>query len=115
MKPRKALTGTIRQLGATPIHVLLTEEDGVLVARCLDFSVSSHGDNEQDALASLSDSILDYLDYAIEHNALNDILDPDDEQYWKMFEELRLQNELEHIRASLTSLTLSPPLEINYA
>jgi hypothetical protein len=94
MKPRKTLSGTIRQLGATPIHVLLPEEDGVLVARCLDFSVSSHGENKQNALTSLSDSILDYLDYAIEHNALNDILDPEDEQYWRMFAGFRQQTSL---------------------
>ena len=57
MKPLKVLTGTIKSLRNLYLHILLTEEDGVVVARCLDFSVSSHGDNEEDALASLSDSI----------------------------------------------------------
>ena len=29
------------------LHVLLTKEDGVIVARCLDFTVSSHGEDQK--------------------------------------------------------------------
>lgn len=54
MKPLKALKGYIKNLDNFELHILLTKEDDVIVARCLDFSVSSHGDNEKDALASLS-------------------------------------------------------------
>ncbi len=65
MKPLKALTGMVNNLPGLNLHILLTEEDGVIVARCLDFSVSSHGKNEEDALASLSGSIADYVVYAV--------------------------------------------------
>jgi hypothetical protein len=34
------------------LHVLLTKEDDVTVARRLDFSVSSHGEDEKKALAA---------------------------------------------------------------
>ena len=58
----KALIGSIGNIPFLRLHILLTEEDGVTVARCLDFSISSHGENEEDALDSLSGSIMDYLD-----------------------------------------------------
>lgn len=32
------------------LHVLITNEDDVIVARCLDFTVSSHGEDEKDVL-----------------------------------------------------------------
>jgi len=38
------------------LHVLLTQENDVVVARCLDFTVSSHGENIKDALNSLLNS-----------------------------------------------------------
>jgi len=60
MEPLKALIGTIKDISGLYLHILLIEEDHVIVARCPDFSVSSHGDDEQDALASLSDSVTDY-------------------------------------------------------
>src|SRR3989339_1441133 len=43
------------------LHILLTEEDKVIVARCLDFTVSSHGQTEKDALQSLGEAIKEYL------------------------------------------------------
>ena len=45
MKLLKALTGMVDNLSGLNLHILLTEEDSVIVARCLDFSVSSHGEN----------------------------------------------------------------------
>ena len=93
MKPLKVLTGTIKSLRNLYLHILLTEEDSVIVARCLDFSVSSHGDNEEDALASLSDSINDYLDHAIQKGALNEIIDPDEDKLWNIYRKLELEYE----------------------
>lgn len=85
IKPVKALTGMIKHFPGLSLHILLTEEDGVIVARCLDFSVSSHGENEEDALASLSECITDYLDHAISRGAFDEIVDPDDPYFWNIF------------------------------
>jgi hypothetical protein len=43
------------------LHILLTKENDSVVARCLDFTVSSHGIDEKDALNSLADSIKEYV------------------------------------------------------
>ena len=91
MRYLKALIGTIKELPELYLHILLTEEDNVIVARCLDFSVSSHGDDEKDALLSLNDSIRDYMDYAIKGEAFNEIIDPEEERFWQIFRELELQ------------------------
>jgi len=91
MKPLKALKGYIKNLAHFELHILLTQEDDVVVARCLDFSVSSHGDNEKDALASLSESLTDYLNYAIEKEAFNEIIDPDEERFWEIYRKLEWQ------------------------
>jgi hypothetical protein len=93
MKPLKTFTGTIKNLPELYLHILLTEEDDVIVARCLDFSVSSHGENEHDALASLSDSIIDYIDYAVRNGAFDEIIDPDVESLWNIFREQKLRDE----------------------
>ena len=67
------------------------------------FSISSHGENESEALASLSDCIKDYLDYAVNNSALDEIIDTDDEQFWKIYRELELKNESSRIvRNALT-------------
>jgi predicted RNase H-like HicB family nuclease len=79
----KALTGIFGNLLGLHLHILLTEEDDVVVARCLDFSVSSHGEDEKDALLSLSDSIQDYLSYAIQQGNLTKIIDPEEEIFWR--------------------------------
>ena len=39
------------------LHILLTKEDNVVVARCLDFTVSVHGQNEKNAMKSLTEAI----------------------------------------------------------
>ncbi|ODS30020.1 MAG: hypothetical protein SCARUB_04875 [Candidatus Scalindua rubra] len=100
MKPIKTLTGRIEKIPHLHLHILLTEEDGVIVARCLDFSVSSHGENVEDALASLSDAISSYLDHAIKHEAMEEIIDPDEEVFWKIYRELELRDESLRIKES---------------
>ena len=92
MEPLKALKGHIKNLTYFELHILLTKEDGVIVARCLDFSVSSHGNDEKEALASLTDSVKDYLNYAIEQHAFNDIMDPDEDRFWEIYRKLELEN-----------------------
>ena len=92
-QPIKALIGSIENIPFLRLHTLLTKEDGVVVARCLDFSVSSHGENEEDALDSLSDSIMDYLDYAVEQGAIDNIIDPEEDSLWEIFRKLELEDE----------------------
>ena len=93
MKPIKALIGSIENIPFLRLHILLTKEDGVVVARCLDFSISSHGENEEDALDSLSGSIMDYLDYAVEQGAIDTIIDPEEDSLWEIFRKLELDDE----------------------
>ncbi len=115
MTPLKALIGHISPMEDIVLHILLTEEDGIIVARCLDFSVSSHGEEEHDALASLSDSIIDYLDYAIQRDAFQEIIDPEEEQFWRMFQDLKLRDEIERTKTSAHFFNLTQPLEVSYA
>ena len=70
------------------LHVLLTKEDDVVVARCLDFTVSSHGEDQKDALKSLADSIKEYVLTALENKGINTIFDPAHGKYWRMYNEL---------------------------
>ena len=70
------------------LHVLLTKEDDVVVARCLDFTVSSHGEDQKDALKSLADSIKEYVLTALENRGINTIFDPAHGKYWRMYNEL---------------------------
>jgi len=93
MKSLKALIGSIKSIPDLHLHILLTEEDDVIVARCLDFSVSSHGESEEDALAALSDSIKDYLDYALNRGALNETIDQEEDILWEIYRKIELQNE----------------------
>jgi hypothetical protein len=67
------------------LHVLLTQEEKVVVARCLDFTVSSHGENEKEAIQSLGEVIKEYLLTAIEENAMDMVYDPAQNKYWRMF------------------------------
>ena len=57
------------------LHILLTQENDVVVARCLDFTVSSHGTDVKGALNSLAESIKEYILTAIENDAINTIKD----------------------------------------
>ncbi len=115
MKPIKALVGSIKNIPDLHLHILLTEEDDVIVARCLDFSVSSHGGNEDDALVALSDSIKDYLDYALKRGALNEIVDPEDDVLWEIYRKIEMQNESLTIREKADILKIGKIKEVTYA
>ncbi len=71
-----------------PLHILLTREEGLVVARCLDFTVSSHGENEPEAILAVAESVKEYLLSAAENQAFDTIFDPAQGKYWRMFNEL---------------------------
>jgi len=83
------------------LHVLLTKEDGVVVSRCLDFTVSSHGKNEQEALDSLALAIKEYILTAVENNAIDTLFDPAHGSYWRLYNELEAKQTMSKIRSSL--------------
>ena len=58
------------------LHILLSKENDVVVARCLDFTVSSHGKDEKGALKALADSIKEYVLTVVENDAIDTIFDP---------------------------------------
>jgi hypothetical protein len=115
MIPLKALKAYINNLDNFQLHILLTKEDDVIVARCLDFSVSSHGDNEQEALESLTDSIKDYLNYAIETEAFDNIIDLDEDIFWDAYRKLEWQNEMMSFHKISESLKTEKIREVAYA
>jgi hypothetical protein len=84
------------------LHVLFTQEDEVVVARCLDFTVSSHAENEKEALRSLTEAIKEYLLTAIEENAMDVVYDPAQNRYWRMFNEIEAKITLANLRRSLS-------------
>ena len=98
----------IGRLWESPLlHVLITQEDEVVVARCLDFTVSSHGENEDDALHSLAEAIKEYVLTAVENNVIDTILDPAPGKYWRMFNELEVQQSSSTLAQSLQP-TITP-------
>jgi hypothetical protein len=105
------------------LHVLLTKEDDFIVARCLDFSISSHSENEQNAMQSLADSVKEYVLTAFEDDVIDIIFDPAHNQYWRMYNELEAKHTIRKIRKSIkksfesvTNETIQKSsVEINYA
>ena len=105
------------------LHVLLTRENDVVVARCLDFTVSSHGTDVKDALNSLAESIKEYILTAIENDAINTIFDPAHGKYWRMYNELETKQSSRTLKMSIMKSLASVPndnlrqstAEINYA
>jgi hypothetical protein len=92
----------IAEVWQTPaLHVLLTREDDMVVARCLDFTVSSHGENEREALASLAAAIKEYILTAIENNAVDTIFDPAQGKYWRMFNEIEAKRSASECKRSI--------------
>jgi hypothetical protein len=88
-RTEERIKAKIGDLWESPLlHVLLTKEDDVVVARCLDFTVSSHGEDQKDALKSLADSIKEYVLTALESKGINTIFDPAHGKYWRMYNEL---------------------------
>ncbi|HHE40831.1 MAG TPA: hypothetical protein ENL10_04945 [Candidatus Cloacimonetes bacterium] len=63
------------------------KEGDVIVARCLDFTVSSHGDDEKDALKSLAEAVKEYIISAVENDAIDTIFDPAHDRYWRIYNE----------------------------
>ena len=105
------------------LHILLTKEDDVIVSRCLDFTVSSHGKDEKDALESLADSIKEYVLTAVENNSIDTILDPAHSKYWRMYNELEAKQSSDKLKRTLKQSFKSvsnesiqkSTVEINYA
>jgi predicted RNase H-like HicB family nuclease len=94
------------------LHILLTQEDDVVIARCLDFTVSSHGQDEQDALRSLANAIGEYIATAVESGALDSVFDPAHGKYWRMFDEAESRKSMTILRQSLERLFIPPDSEI---
>lgn len=83
------------------LHVLLTQEEDVIVARCLDFTVSSHGEDEKKALEALGESIKEYVLTAVEDDAIESIFDPAHGKYWRMYNELEAKQVKKGLKKSL--------------
>lgn len=104
MKALKAKRSTIavnNSWESPPLHILLTKEDDVIVARCLDFTVSSHEKNEKEALDSLISVVKEYIFTALENNAINTIYDPAHGKYWRMFNEAEAKQTNTQLKRSL--------------
>ena len=84
-----------------PLHILFTREDNVIVARCLDFTISSHGNDEKEAIHSLTEAVKEYLITALETNAINTIYDPAHSKYWRMFNEMEAKQISANLRRTL--------------
>ena len=92
----------IAEAWQTPaLHVLLMREDDLVVARCLDFTVSSHGENEREALTSLAVAIKEYILTAIENNAVDTIFDPAQSKYWRMFNEIEAKQSASEFKRTI--------------
>jgi hypothetical protein len=84
-----------------PLHILFTREDQVIVARCLDFTVASHGHGEKDALNSLTEAVKEYILTALENDVINSIYDPAHGRYWRMFNELEARQTNTQLKRTL--------------
>jgi hypothetical protein len=94
MKVKKAIRAKFKVnklWESPPLHILLTREDDVIVARCLDLTVSSHGNDESDAINSLTEAVKETILSAIENNVIGEIYDPAHSKYWRMFNEAEAQ------------------------
>ncbi|KPA12052.1 hypothetical protein MHK_007742 [Candidatus Magnetomorum sp. HK-1] len=106
-----------------PLHVLLTDEDSVIVARCLDFTISSHGDDDNDALKSLAETLKEYILTSIEDENVNNLYDPAHNKYWRMFNEQEGRQKKQTLINSLLNSSLKTfeqkfkqlPAEVCYA
>lgn len=91
-----------------PLHILVTAEEGLTVASCLDFTVATHGDTIDEALedlkAMLAEHVRDYIDRGIPEKLIR----PDAEEYRKLFYKLELQSQRRLLyRMKPKSLSLS--------
>ncbi|MDI6752591.1 MAG: hypothetical protein QME07_07085 [bacterium] len=85
----------------SPLHILFTKEDGVVVSRCLDFSISSHGKDLEEAKEAIGEAITEYIEHAFENDGQDKLLDPDLEIYWNLYRNLELKSEAEGFRKNL--------------
>jgi len=76
-----------------PLHLLFTKEDDIIVVRCLDFSISSHGITIKEALESINSSLIDYIKYGLENSDIDSLFDPELKEYWDMYRELEIKQE----------------------
>jgi len=83
------------------LHILLTREDNVIVARCLDFTVASHGNDEREAINAITGAVNEYILSALENNVINAIFDPAHGRYWRMFNELEAKQVNTQLKRSL--------------
>ena len=83
------------------LHILFTKEDDVVVARCLDFTVSSHGKDEEDALRALAVSLKEYILTAVENDAIDTIFDSAHSKFWRMYNELETNQSVKNIKMSI--------------
>ncbi len=83
------------------LHILFTKEDDVVVARCLDFTVSSHGKDEEDALRALAVSLKEYILSAVENDAIDTIFDSAHSKFWRMYNELETRQSIKNIKMSI--------------
>lgn len=105
------------------LHILVTREDNVIVARCLDFTVSSHGMDIKDAVNSLAESIKEYILTAMEDDTAQTIFDSAHSKYWRMFNEQEIKQTVGKLKRSLRKSSGSTlyknmeqsPAEIHYA
>ncbi len=115
MRPLRGVQALIKDFPNFHLHVLLTEEDGVIVARCLDFSISSHGETETEALESLGDCIKDYIDHAVKSGAIEQAIDPDIDEFWNIYRKLELEKETISIKQLSNRFKSHPIYEVVYA
>ncbi len=94
------------------LHILITKEEEIYVARCLDFTVSSHGDSPKEALEAVKLSIVEYIHHAFENNITNLLIDPTPNRYWDIFKEAELKAESIKIRKTVNSLNTDMLLQI---
>ena len=82
------------------LHVLFTKEEDVIVARCLDFTISSHGKNEKEALESLGAALKEYILTAVEDKSLDILYDSAQNKYWRMFYDLEARTNIADLKKS---------------
>jgi predicted RNase H-like HicB family nuclease len=110
MKGIKALRCVVKinQVWESPmLHILITKEDNVYVARCLDFTVSSHGETVADAMEAVKAAIVEYVRYALENNKTEQIIDPAAARYWALFNQLELKAGKSRIKQSASKINLA--------
>lgn len=95
MKPLRAMKCYISK-ELPPLHMLFTEEDGVVVVRCLDFSISSHGGTIEEATESINTALIDYIKYGTKEGDIEDLFDPDLKEYWEIYQELEIEKEKDY-------------------